>query len=196
MSTFRRVFVSIGAPLVVIAGLGILWGVRNASALKTQIEAWADSLEHSPNAVEMKGLTFIPVYVEGNRVGKLDAVVIQRHEPGTVDSINIAVAGTGADLARYEDCHLQLDPDAFDEKGPLGIKNALQCVQDTSEMVRFGTVDFEDLNRKFALFMNDSDLPCEHMSQDSGVDCTQLREEIHRLRDEIRQEVRIRVRNP
>lgn len=196
MSTFRRILVSIGAPLVVIAGLGILWGARNASALKSQIEAWADSLEHSPNAVTMKGLSFIPMYVEGNRVGKLDAVVVQRHEPGTVDSIRITVAGTGADFGRLESCQLHLDPDAFDQKGPLGIKHAIQCVDDTSDMVRFGSVAFEDADKEFALFLNNADLPCKHMSGDSAAECTQLREEIHRLRDEIREEVRIRVRSP
>ena len=126
MSTFRRVFVSIGAPVVVLAGLALLWGVRNASQLKTQIEAWADSLEHSPNPVTMD-LSFLPMYIEGDRVGKLDAIVVQRHQPGTVDSIRIAIAGNDQ-IGRYADCQLHLDPDAFDQKGPMGFKHALTCV--------------------------------------------------------------------
>jgi hypothetical protein len=170
MSTFRRIFVSIGAPLVVIAGLGILWGARNAATLKSQIEAWADSLEHSSNPVAMTGLSFIPMYVGGDRVGKLQAVVVQRHEPGTVDSLHITVAGDDMEVARLESCQLHLDPDAFDEKGPFGIKHALQCVEDTSEMVRFGSVAFENANREIALFLNDNDLPCAHMSGDAGSD--------------------------
>lgn len=194
MSTFRRILVSIGAPLVVVAGLGILWGARNAAALKSQIEAWADSLEHSSNPVTMTGLSFIPMYVGGSRVGKLNAVVVQRHEPGTVDSIRITIAGDEADFGPLESCQLHLDPDAFDEKGPLGFKHAIQCVEDTSEMVRFGTVAFEEANRELALFVNNRDLPCDHMSDDASMGCTQLREKIHRLRDEIREEVRIHVR--
>jgi hypothetical protein len=194
MSTFRRILVSIGAPLVVIAGLGVIWGARNAAALKSQIEAWADSLEHSPNPVVMSGLSFIPMYVGGDRVGKLETIVVQRHEPGTVDSIRITVGGGEADIGRLESCQLHFDPDALDHKGPLGIKHAIQCIDDTSEMVRFGSVSFEQAGKDLALFLNSSDLPCKHMSGDSASECTQLREEIHRLRDEIREEVRIRVR--
>ena len=193
MSMFRRILVSIGAPLVVVAGLGVLWGYRNASTLKAQIEAWADSLEHSPNPVTMTGLRFIPMYVEGHRVGKLDAVVIERHEPGTVDSIRIMVAGGDHELARLEECQLQLDPDAFDSEGPLGLKNALQCVTDTADLVRFGSVAFEEANRELALYLSGEDLPCSHMGSDAPAECTQIREEIQKLRDEIRQEVRIRV---
>lgn len=194
MSTFRRILVSIGAPMVVVAGLALLWGVRNASQLKAQIEAWADSLEHSPNPVTMD-LAFLPMYIEGDRVGKLDAVVVQRHEPGTVDSIRIAIAGNGkVDLSQYADCQLHLDPDAFDRQGPMGFKHALSCVHDTSDMVRFGSVVFEDSGRELGLYLNGDDVPCEHMSPDAQVECTQVKEEIKRLRDEIRQEIRLNIR--
>jgi hypothetical protein len=194
MSTFRRILVSIGAPVVVLAGLALLWGVRNASQLKAQIEAWADSLEHSPNPVTLD-LSFLPMYIEGDRVGKLDAVVVQRHEPGTVDSIRIAIAGNDkVDMAQFADCQLHLDPDAFDREGPMGFKRALTCVNDTSDMVRFGSVVFENQGREFALYLNGDDLPCEHMTPDAAVECTHVKEEIRRLRDEIREEIRLNIR--
>jgi hypothetical protein len=194
MSKFRRLIVAIGAPLVVVLGLGIVWGVRNAAVLKAQIEAWADSLEHSSNPVTLD-LSFLPMYIEGDRVGKLDAVVVQRHEPGTVDSIRIAIAGNHkVDMSQFADCQLHLDPDAFDREGPMGFKRALTCVSDTSEMVRFGSVVFEDQGRELPLYLNGDDLPCEHMSPDAAVECTQVKEEIRRLRDEIRQEIRLNIR--
>jgi hypothetical protein len=194
MSTFRRILVSIGAPLVVLGGLALLWGVRNASQLKAQIETWADSLEHSPNPVAME-LSFLPMYIAGDRVGKLDAVVVQRHEPGTVDSIRIAIAGNDQfDLSQFGDCQLHLDPDAFDREGPMGFKHALNCVQDTAGMVRFGSVVFENAGREFALYLNGDDLPCEHMSPDAAAECTQVKKEIQRLRDEIREEIRLNIR--
>jgi hypothetical protein len=192
MSTFRRVLVSFGAPVVVLAGLALLWGVRNASQLKAQIEAWADSLEHSSNPVTMD-LSFLPMYIDGDRVGKLDAIVVQRHEPGTVDSIRIAIAGNDR-MDQYADCQLHLDPDAFDRKGPMGLKHALTCVEDTSDMVRFGSVVLENLDRELALYLNGDDLPCEHISADSHAECTQVKEEIRRLRNEIREEVRLNIR--
>ncbi|MGD8726967.1 MAG: hypothetical protein PVH40_04930, partial [Gemmatimonadales bacterium] len=96
MSKFRRLIVAIGAPLVVVLGLGIVWGVRNAAVLKAQIEAWADSLEHSPNPVTME-LSFLPAYVDGDKVGKINAIVVQRHEPATVDSVRIEI-GTSDDF--------------------------------------------------------------------------------------------------
>jgi hypothetical protein len=193
MSTFRRIMISVGAPLVVVAGLAVLWGVRNASQLKAQIETWADSLQHSPNPVTMD-LSFLPMYIEGHRVGKIDAVVVQRHQPGTVDSVRIDImTGGHVDPQEFANCRLHLDPDAFDRDGPLGFKHALSCVEDTSEMVRFGSVNLEGLDEVLALYLNAADLPCQHMAEDA-VECTQLQDEIQKLREEIRREVRIRVR--
>jgi len=193
MSTFRRIMISVGAPLVVVAGLALLWGVRNASQLKAQIETWADSLQHSPNPVTMD-LSFLPMYIEGHRIGKLDALVVQRHAPGTVDSVRIDIATGGhVDPQEFANCRLHLDPDAFDRDGPLGFKHALSCVEDTSEMVRFGSVNLEGLDEVLALYLNAADLPCKHMAE-GAAECTQLQDEIQKLREEIRREVRIRVR--
>jgi hypothetical protein len=193
MSTFRRLFVAIGAPLVVIAGLAVVWGVRNASQLKAQVEAWADSLEHSPNPVTMK-LSFLPAYVDGDRVGKLDAIVIQRHEAATVDSVRIEIASSGDHVSDHlADCALRLDPDALSDDGPFGFKHALECVTDTADLVRFGSVALEGLSEDLALYLDGDDLPCEHMVEADAGACTEVRAEIHRLRDEVRN-VRVNIR--
>jgi hypothetical protein len=217
MSTFRRLVVAVGAPLVVVVGLGVVWGVRNAGKLKAQIEAWADSLEHSPNPVTMH-LGFVPAYIEGDKVGKLDAVVIERHKPGTVDSIRIELASVDeADLEKLSECSIHLDPDAFDRRGPVGgVKHAMQCISDTSGLVRFGSVGVVGADQELGLFLAKEDLPCEHMpgvaevavvagsgeatsvtvaSGSAGTACTEFSDQIHRLRTEVREEVRLHVRS-
>ncbi len=194
MSTFRRILVAVGAPLVVVIGLGVVWGVRNASQLKAQVEAWADSLEHSPNPVTME-LSFLPAYVDGHRVGKLDAVVIQRHQPATVDSLRIMITSSGDHVAdELSGCALHLDPDALGEDGPFGFKHALECVTDTAQLVRFGSVALEGLSEDLALYLDGDDLPCQHMAKGDTGACTEVRKEIHRLRDEIRNEIRVNIR--
>ena len=194
MSRFRRLLVAIGAPLVVVIGLGAVWGVRNASALKAQIEAWADSLEHSPNPVTME-LSFLPVYVDGDRVGKLNAIVIQRHEPATIDSVRIEI-GMSDDLhgSRFEDCAIQFDPDAFDRDGPMGFKHALSCVADTEDLVEFGSVVLSGLGQELTLFLESHDLPCEHMAEGEEGACRKITKDIERLREEIRNEVRVNIK--
>jgi hypothetical protein len=194
MSNFRRAFIVVAAPLVVAAGLLVFWGARTAASLKAQVEAWADSLEHSPNPVTMR-LSFLPVYIGGGKVGKLDRVVIQRHEPGTVDSVRITItASDNADLDRLTDCNLHLDPDAFDRGGPLGYKHALSCVTDPSELVRFGSVALTGLGEELALYLDSADLPCQHMAGEAAPGCTEFRQEIRRLKQEIRDEIRVDIR--
>jgi hypothetical protein len=190
MSTTRRVLIAVGAPLVLVVGLGLVWGWRNAAVLKAQIETWADSLEHSSNPVEMK-LSFLPMYVEGENIGKLSAVVVQREAPGAVDSLRIVVSlSEDADVDHLAHCSFHLDPDAFDREGPMGFKEAVQCLEDTGDLVRFGTVAFAGTDRETGLYIEAHDLPCEHMSHSGEGSCREFREDIHRMREEIRNEVR------
>ncbi|UCF41394.1 MAG: hypothetical protein JSW43_03420 [Gemmatimonadota bacterium] len=190
MSTTRRVMVAVGAPLVLVVGLGLLWGWRNAAALKAQIEAWADSLEHSSSPVTME-LSFLPVYVEGDRVGKLNAVVVQREEPGMVDSLTLVIdLSDDADATRLGSCHFHLDPDAIDRDGPMGYKEAIHCLSDPGDLVRFGSVEFAGTDQHSGLYLDMKDLPCEHMSHREGGACVELADEIERIKAEIRQEVR------
>ena len=194
MSRFRRLVVAIGAPLVVVVGLGVIWGVRNAAVLKAQIEAWADSLEHSPHPVTME-LSFLPAYVDGDRVGKLDAIVIQRHQPATVDSVRIEIA-TSDDFqgSHFEGCAIRFDPDAFESDGPMGFKHALSCVEDTGDLVEFGSVVLSGLEQELTLFLESHDLPCEHMAEGDEGACRKVTKDIERLREEIRNEVRVNIK--
>ena len=189
MSTTRRILIAVGAPLVVLLGLGGFWGWQNAMELKAQIEAWADSLEHSSNPVEMR-LSFLPVYVEGEKVGRLEAVTVQRETAGTVDSLLIEVSiSDGVDVAGLAGCYLHFDPDVMEDDGPLGYKEALQCMDEPGDLVRFGSVVFAGTGQEVGLYLEAHDLPCEHMSSADAGACREVSVEIRRLRDEIREEV-------
>lgn len=191
----RRLVIWLGAPLVVVGGLALLWGVRNAAALKAQIEVWADSLRHSAHPVVME-LGFLPAYVEGRRVGTLRTVIVQRDRPGEVDSLHIVVEPrTGRDGADLPACPLQLNPDAFHRSGPMGFTEALRCASDTAALVRFGHLAFAGLGDRLALFVAADDLPCDHPARAADDACTDMRREIERLRDEMRREVRVHLRS-
>lgn len=193
MTTSHRVFVAIGAPLLAVVGIVSFWGIRNAQAMKQQISQWADTLEHSASPVAMS-LPFIPMYIDGHKVGSLEGVVVKRTEPGAIDSLRIIVGLGGALEGRpFDGCAFQLDPDAFDHDGPLGFRRAVRCVGDTTDLVRFGTVVLEGTGREAALFLEAGDLPCRHMSSSTEA-CTHVAQEIRRLRNEVRDEVRVELR--
>ena len=190
MSTTRRLLVAVGAPLVVVLGLGLLWGWRNAAALKAQVEAWADSLEHSSNPVTME-LSFLPMYVEGDRIGKLQAVVVQRQQPATVDSLTLVIdLSDEVNADELASCHFHLDPDAIDREGPMGYKEAIHCLSDPGDLVRFGSVEFAGTDHHSGLYLAAKDLPCDHMSRSDEGPCVDFGDEIQRIKAEIRSEVR------
>jgi DNA relaxase NicK len=190
MSTTRRVLVAVGAPLVLVLGLGTLWGWRNAATLKAQIETWADSLEHSSNPVTME-LSFLPMYVEGDKIGKLQAVVVQRAEPATVDSLTLVIdLSDEANADELASCYFHLDPDAIDREGPMGYKEAIHCLHDPGDLVRFGSVEFAGTGQHSGLYLEMKDLPCDHMSHDVEGPCFEFVDEIQRIKAEIRSEVR------
>jgi len=199
----RRLFVSIGAPLILVGGLGAAWAYRQGSGLIHQIESWGDQLEHSSEPVELNvaGFPIISnMYVDGTKIGKLDRVVVLRQAPGDVDSLRVVVSvQDAAKMKHMKECNLQMDPDALDNTFPLeGWKHIMHCASDTEGLVPFGTVVFEGADRELTLLMDQQDLPCGHMSQ-SCDEMTKLRSDMVRLRNEIRTEVRknvrVRVRN-
>jgi hypothetical protein len=200
MKPVRRLFISIGAPLILVVGLGAVWAYRQGSNLVRQIETWGHELEHSSEPVVLKvsGFPIISsMYVDGDRVGKLDRIVVLRQKPGAVDSLRIVVsAEDGERLKQVSECHLQLDPEALENTFPTdGWKHIMHCVSDTEGLVPFGTVVFEDVGRKVTLLLDRRDLPCDHMSDSKACDDTRdYTVEMQKLRDEIRTEVRRNVR--
>ncbi len=194
MTTSRKLVIWLGAPMVVLVGLVGLWGARNAAAVKRQIVEWADSLEQSANPVAMH-LGFIPMYVDGKKVGTLSTVVVQRDRPGAVDSVRLVVEPLeGQALAGWlEGCRFRLDPQALEQHGPFGLKRAVRCISDTTGLAPFGTVVLAGAGREVGLFMWPEQLPCTRTN--AGEACTNLGDHVHDLRDRIRDEVRIHLRS-
>ncbi len=193
MSATRRLFIGIAAPLVVVVGIGGMWVGKEARALKTQIESWMDSLEHSPDPVTMH-VALLPLYVDGSRVGKVRTVVVQRTEPGEVDSLLLEVEVGPRGLGDLAPCHFQLDPGAFDRSGPFGIKHALRCLTEAGDLVPFGTIRFTDVGHRAPLYLSSGDLPCSRLGSGTAMEgeggaCVDLGHEVHRMRDEIRREI-------
>jgi len=200
MKPVRRLFISIGAPLILVVGLGAVWAYRQGSNLVRQIETWGHELEHSsePVVLQVSGFPIISsMYVDGDRVGKLDRIVVLRQKPGAVDSLRIVVsAEDGERLKQVSECHLQLDPEALENTFPTeGWKHIMHCVSETEGLVPFGTVVFEGAGRKVSLLLDRRDLPCGHMSDSKACDnARDYTVEVRKLRDEIRTEVRRNVR--
>ena len=194
MSTTRRIFIALGAPLIVIVGLGAIRGVQSANNLKAQIEEWVDALEHSPHPVTMN-LSFVPAYVDGDRVGMLRTVVVQRQQAGEVDAVDIVIEVGDRGIGELAACSFQLDPDAFDHSGPWGFKHALECIDDTEGLVPFGSVAISDADFQAMLYLDPSDVPCSITGTDVGAECSdEIRHNIRRLREEIRTDIREALR--
>ncbi len=195
MSTTRKVIILFGAPLVLVAGLGIFWGVDKGSALVGQVEGWTRELERSPQDVAMAvgGLPVIShMHVDGARIGRLDSVVVLRERPGALDSLRLVVAlDASAHADRYADCRFLLDPSALEGSWPLeGIKHVVHCGIDTAGFARFGTVVFSGTGVETALYLEESKLPCDRMTDPNLPACDDIRVKMRRLKEEIRKEIR------
>jgi hypothetical protein len=192
--------VSIGAPLILVLGLAAVWGVRKGAAMINEIEEWEHAWEHSSKPVEMHVAEFpiiSTMYVDGEKIGKLENIVVMRQAPRQVDSLRLVVRVPEHDrVAHLADCQLKLDPEALEDSFPLeGWKQMMNCVSDTEGLVEFGTVVFADMDRELSLLLEREHLPCGHM-HDSELcgDLEELRSEMRRLGEEIKRDVRRAVR--
>ena len=195
MRPIGKLLVTVGAPLILVVGVASAVGIRKGSALINQIEAWGDSLEHSSGPVELR-VGLVPIisnfYVDGDRVGKFDRIVVLRHEPGGVDSLRIVVEVTNpGNLARLSECNFQADPEALENDFPEGLKHVMRCVSDPEGLVPFGSVVFEGTDRAAPLLVEPELVPCASSgSHDDCMDTRELRRDMEHLREEIRRDVR------
>lgn len=199
MISVRRLFVTVAAPLILVVGMAGAAGIRKGSALINQLEVWGDSLEHSSGPVELR-VGSVPIisnlYVDGDRVGKYERIVVLRHEPGGVDSLRIVVeVPNSRHLAHLSECKLQADPEALEGDFPEGLKHMMRCVSEADGLVPFGSVVFGGTERATTLLVEPELVPCESgSSRGDCLDRDELRRDMRRLRDEIRRDVRKKVR--
>ncbi|MFC1639144.1 hypothetical protein ACFL3B_00090 [Gemmatimonadota bacterium] len=199
MKPVRRLLVTVGAPLILVVGVASAVGIRKGSELINQVEAWGDSLEHSSGPVVLR-VGMVPIisnlYVDGDRVGKFDRIVVLRHEPGGVDSLRIVVeVPNSGHLAHLSECNLQADPESLEGDFPEGLKHVMRCVSEADGLVPFGSVVFEGTDRSTTLLVEPDLVPCE--TSGSHADCMDMRElrrDMEHLREEIRHDIRTNAR--
>jgi len=204
MKPVRRLLVTVGAPLILVVGVASAIGIRKGSELINQIEMWGDSLEHSSGPVELR-VGSVPIisnlYVDGDRVGKYNSIVVLRTEPGGVDSLRIVVSvPNSGHLAHLSECNLQADPEALEGDFTEGLKHVMHCVSEVDGLVPFGSVVFDGTERTTTLLVEPDLVPCGSNSHGDCLDRQELRRDMERLRDDIRRDVRkatrrIRERN-
>ena len=187
MSHPRSFFIRFGAPLVLIVGIGATVLGRRALQLKHSIQQWADSLSRGSGSVAM-GVPFVPAYLDGARIGSLDSVRVERHEPRTVDSLRLVVDLSHAPAAtQARACGFELV--SFD---PGDFRHALTCVTDTAGLVPFGRVTFTQ-GGGAPLYVAREELACAPWANRADPACVQRRVQVQIRRD--MQRMRERMRN-
>lgn len=182
--------VLVGALVVFAAGMIVMTMGRRAKGAGETFRLWADSLEHGsgPVAMEMP-LRILPVYLEGERVGRLDSIILLRHSRDTVEGLRVVLEVRDAEArARLEHCVVAFG--SFEHFNP---KQAFRCVDDTTGLVRFGELHFLGDDARTPLFISPADL-AEGPWVPADSTARALREELRLLKTEIRESVRQSVR--
>jgi hypothetical protein len=195
MSRFRSFVIRFGAPLVVVAGVAGVLAARRAVTLRNTLELWTDSLKHGSGPLAL-GVPFVPAYLDGRKIGSLDSLRLERHQPRVVDSLRLVIdlAGGASDDPDVRGCAFQLV--TFD---PSEFKRALECASDTVGLVPFGRVVFAQ-GGEAPLYLGAGELACAPWTDRADADCIrervqeQVRREMRRARDEMRSNIRVRVR--
>lgn len=195
MSRFRSFVIRFGAPLVLVAGVAGVLAVRRAATLRNTIELWADSLKQGSGPLAL-GVPLVPAFLEGRRIGSLDSLRLERHQPRTVDSLRLVIdlARSAEGDATVSGCTFQLvtfDPGEF--------KHALECASDTAGLVPFGRVVFVQ-GGEAPLYVSAGELACAPWADRADSACIrervqeQVRRDMRRARDEMRRNLRVQVR--
>ncbi len=197
MSRTKRPWGVVAAPFILVFGLAGFWGVQAALGMKETVEDWAYQLEHSsePVAMVMPNLPlFPPLYVNNQRIGRIEEIVVDRTQPRGIDSLQVVATVGDEYVGRLRDCTLRLRIASAD---PGSLKRALRCTRDTEGLVSFGHLQVAGSDLSVPILVRVGDLPCssdEVQMGPCGIMTEQLRVELHQLRNELRREARqIRV---
>lgn len=155
MSRFRSFVIRFGAPLVLLVGVGGAFAARRAVTLKHTMELWADSLKRGSGPLTLEA-PFVPAYLEGRRIGSIESLRLERHQPRTVDSLRLVIdlSGAAANDPEVRGCTFELV--TFD---PGQLNRALECARDTAGLVPFGRVVFRQ-GGETTLYVSGAELAC------------------------------------
>ena len=200
MARVKRPWGVMAGPMILVVGLAVFWGVKKANAVRDDLMDWGRELENSPDpvALEMPNLPLIPpLFVNSERIGRIRTIVVERTEPGMVDSLTVIADVPREHLNMLEDCSLRLHVGSRDLRG---YSRALRCTYDTENMAPFGHLMVEGTDLRVPILVRVGDLPCDEgdlhlkacqsVSADLHDDLQQLKRE---LRDQARQ-IRVEAR--
>ncbi|MCZ6917085.1 MAG: hypothetical protein O7I93_09940 [Gemmatimonadetes bacterium] len=195
MSKTKRPWGVIAGPVIFMVGLGIFAGVNKFGSVRDMVEDWGHRLEHSAETVTMELPIYVPLFVGGDWVGRLETVVVQRDQPGAVDSVRLVVRiRDDSHLARLDDCALRLHV----PRGDFGqFTRALRCVRDTDGLVPFGDLEVAEAGLHVPIYVRVDDLPCNeslhmgpcgHIQRELQAEMEQLAAELRAVAEEFRVE--------
>lgn len=188
MKSSYRVRYLLGAPIIVLGGLAATFWVPRAVSYGNQVKHWAHQFEHSSQPVTVE-VAFLPFYVDGEKLGKLHTVVIQRDRPGAVDSLRVTVHLThGEDAARLGACKLVLTD--MDNVEPGTLKHMVTCASDSVGLLPFGRVSFG--KQEVPLFVEGDRTMCDALDPTERAACAA--HEGERIRAEVQAEIRQNIR--
>ncbi len=213
MSTRKRPWGVIAGPIIFFGGLAIFLGVQQAEGIKDQVENWGHQLEHSAQPVVMNLPVYVPLLVDGNWLGQLETIVVQRDRPRGVDSVRlVARISDDEDLKRLDGCALRLQ---ISTGSIEALTRALRCVPDTKGLISFGYLNVENTNVRVPVLVQLDDLPCNDrrihlgpcrqfhrnlqvemrdLAEELQGTARELRAEALQIRDAVRVELRDKVR--
>lgn len=213
MSTRKRPWGVIAGPIIFFGGLAIFLGVQKAEGIRDQVEDWSYQLEHSAQPVVMDLPVYVPLLVDGNWLGQLETIVVQRDRPRGIDSLRlVARISDDEDLKRLDGCALRLQIST----GSLeALTQALRCVPDTKGLISFGYLNVENTDVRVPVLVRLDDLPCNDrrihlgpcqrfhrnlqeemrdLAEELQGSARELRAEARRIRNAVRVELRDKVR--
>lgn len=159
MSGSRRPWGVIAGPIIFLGGLMIFLGVQKVRVVKEIVQDWGHELQHSAAPVVMDLPVYVPLFVGGDWLGRLETIVVDRTRPGAVDSLQLfANISDKEDLAVLEKCSIRIRPPRGDVSE---FKRALRCVKDTEGMLAFGHLDVNEAVLRVPLFVLADDLPSQ-----------------------------------
>jgi len=151
MDTKYLIRIAVGALVVFIAGLGAFQMVRGGRRVTDYGRAVIDSLKHGSGPVAVR-LPFVPVFVDGERLGTLDSVVLLRHERDSIEGLRIVMKPRdGGARERLASCTIEIT-----SLENLDLAHAFSCAGDTAGLAPFGMVVAD--HKGHPLFVRESEL--------------------------------------
>jgi hypothetical protein len=212
MSKYKRPFGVIAGPLVVVLAVAGYWGVQSAMSMKTQVEGWAYEFEHtsSPVMMEMPDIPMIPpLFVNGDRIGRVETVVLMRDEAASLDSVAVVASVEGHFLEALEGCALRLRVRSFDLED---YSSALRCTRNVENLMPFGHLTIEgtditvpimirrselennisiELSRELETLQHSLESERHQMEMEMGEAARELKHELEQVRVEVRRAVKV-----